>query len=136
MPYKNIEDARRNSRLRQRQDKYKKYRRDYYLAHPSYFRDKQRGYYNQVRSEIIRLLGGKCINCGFYSDPRALTIDHVRGNGSEERRLLIKSKSNGLKYYRFILKRIQEGSKDYQCLCANCNLIKKIEKDEYRRKAE
>jgi len=107
-----------------------------YRKDPAYYRLKQQGYYHETRKEIIGLLGGKCVQCGFSKDFRALTIDHVHNNGSEERRIFIKLKSFGVKYYKLILKRIQEGSKDYQCLCANCNLIKKIEQDECRRKKD
>lgn len=109
-------------------------RRLAYKNNPVYYRLKQRGYYKEIRTKIIQLLGGKCAYCGYQLDFHALTIDHVHGNGSEERRMLTKRKSAGIKSYKFILKRIQEGSKDYQCLCANCNLIKKIELDECRRK--
>lgn len=107
-----------------------------YKNNPTYYRLKQRGYYHALRKKILILLGGKCVWCGYDKNWKALTIDHVRGNGSEERKLLTHRKSAGVKTYKFILKRIQEGSKDYQCLCANCNLIKKIEQDECRRKKD
>ena len=78
------------------------------------------------RTEILQLLGSHCIRCGF-SDSRALQIDHVNGKGCKERR---KFHNSSLLYYRFVLRRIKEGSKDYQLLCANCNTIKKVEKEE------
>ena len=86
---------------------------------------KKRHYEN--RNEIIKLLGNKCIECGF-SDVRALQIDHVRGNGSKERNQF--RKKSPYAYYRDILREIKDSSKDYQLLCANCNWIKKIEKRE------
>lgn len=82
---------------------------------------KQRKY---LKERIVQLLGSKCIHCGF-SDPRALQIDHVHGNGRKERK-----NHNLLCYYRMVLKKVKAGSKDYQLLCANCNWIKRVENDE------
>jgi len=80
---------------------------------------------NNIRYRLIELLGSKCIRCGF-SDPRALQIDHVNGNGAKDR----KSKDSYTMYRRMI-KEIQSGSKEYQLLCANCNWIKRQERREY-----
>jgi len=77
------------------------------------------------RMKIIELLGGKCVRCGFI-DWRALQIDHVNGNGQKDIRA-----QNSILYYKRVLRRILEGSKDYQLLCANCNWIKRYEKREY-----
>jgi hypothetical protein len=79
-----------------------------------------------LREQIIQLLGGKCIRCGFL-DVRALQIDHVYGNGREH---LHQIGSNPWRIYSGILKEIQAGSKDYQLLCANCNWIKRVENQE------
>jgi hypothetical protein len=99
--------------------------------HARYLRDKddlselnQKQYY-EVRKEILKLLGRKCIRCGF-SDLRALQIDHINGNGRKE----VKSFPNSFTFYKYVLKQIQSGSKDYQCLCANCNQIKRYENKE------
>jgi len=40
-----------------------------------------------MRDEAIRILGGKCSRCGF-DDFRALQIDHINGDGAEERRVI------------------------------------------------
>ena len=80
-----------------------------------------------VRSEILVLLGNRCSRCGF-SDKRALQIDHVHGNGKKE----IRKFPNQDAYYRFVLEQLKAGSKDYQCLCANCNWIKRAENGEFR----
>jgi hypothetical protein len=72
------------------------------------------------RVEIIRLLGGKCVKCGF-SDIRALQIDHLNGGGCKE----YQAARNSYDYYRKILEKVKAGSKEYQVLCANCNTIKK-----------
>ena len=76
------------------------------------------------RIEALNKLGNKCAICGF-NDPRALQIDHVNGGGTRE--IKEKFKRNRNKYYQFILKDI---SNNYQLLCANCNWIKKYERNE------
>ena len=78
----------------------------------------------QFRVQIIQLLGGRCQECGF-SDVRALQIDHVNGGGRQER---LKHNGCSPQYYKMIYQKIQEGSLDYQVLCANCNTIKEFEK--------
>lgn len=82
----------------------------------------------KMRKEILEALGNKCAECGF-SNWKALEIDHVKNNGNEERKAL----KNYDYYYRLILKKIKEGSKDYQLLCASCNRIKEIERKEIER---
>ena len=77
------------------------------------------------RNKIIELLGGKCVKCGF-NDIRALTIDHVFGGGTDER------KNIGGGYYSHVLKKIENNTNEYQILCCNCNQIKKIENNEER----
>lgn len=77
------------------------------------------------RNEILLLLGNKCVSCDF-DDKRVLTIDHVFGGGTKER------KSVGGGYYSYVLKKIKNGTDEYQILCCNCNQIKKIENNEER----
>jgi hypothetical protein len=78
-----------------------------------------------VRQAILGLLGTKCAKCGF-ADVRALQIDHINGNGTQERQ---KARSMDA-YYRNILAVKGEG---YQMLCANCNQIKRYEENESSR---
>jgi hypothetical protein len=83
------------------------------------------------RLEIVESLGSQCAICGFI-DLRALQIDHVNGGGNRE-----KKEAKGIfNYYQKILKKVKEGSKDYQLLCANHNIIKKFEKKEWGHKYE
>ena len=77
------------------------------------------------RDEILTLLGYKCVNCGFC-DKRALAIDHKFGGGTKERNKI------GGGYYSHVLKKIKNGSDEYQLLCFNCNQIKKVENNEER----
>ena len=71
------------------------------------------------RKAIVEKFGGKCVGCGF-TDWRALQIDHLKGNGAEERRL------HGPHYAqrRILNLPIKEIEDEYQLLCANCNRIK------------
>ena len=74
-----------------------------------------------MRTKAIEVLGGKCEDCSFC-DPRALQIDHVNGDGAEERR----TSDRGT-----VVKNIANGETEgYQLLCANCNWIKRHENNE------
>ena len=77
-----------------------------------------------IRLLAIQKLGGACKHCGF-SDIRALQIDHINGGGVKERKelgsegackLVISGQDNNM----------------YQLLCANCNWIKRAERNEHR----
>jgi len=80
----------------------------------------------KYRQDVLGILGLRCITCGF-DDIRALQIDHVKGTGASER-----NRRNGEigNPYKLILKKIIDGSEDYQVLCANCNWIKRSENGE------
>jgi len=82
-------------------------------------------HYKKIKNEIFDLLGGKCVVCGF-SDRRILQIDHVHGGGKKEYR----SFGFGLVFLLVVLKKIQDGSKDYQLLCPNHNWLKRVENKE------
>jgi len=79
----------------------------------------------EIRNEILKLLGNKCLVCGFI-DQRALHIDHVNSGGRQERKRFV----NYLMYLEYVLTQIKSGSKDYQLLCANHNAIKRYENKE------
>lgn len=94
--------------------------------------EKNTAYYrNKIKEKIYKLLGNKCANPynldhgDFVGAYASLQIDHVNGGGNKER------KNNYSNYYRIILKKIQEGSKEYQLLCTNCNWIKMIKNKEW-----
>ena len=91
--------------------------------------------YIKIRNELIALLGGKCTNPYGqhkepYTDVRCLQVDHINGGGRKE----VKSFPNSLAFYKFVLIQVKNGSKDYQCLCSNCNQIKRYENKEFRKK--
>lgn len=79
-----------------------------------------------LRKLLIEVLGGECIECGF-KDPRALQVDHINGNGAEERRM------SGGNLTRKIIRSVMGNENKYQLLCANCNWIKRFEKNEIKK---
>lgn len=80
----------------------------------------QSAYKASKKYQAIMKLGGKCCRCGF-SDIRALCVDHINGGGHKE---LSKISSVGV-YLKVI-----RGETGYQCLCMNCNWIKRDENGE------
>lgn len=89
---------------------------------PETLREYGRKYRYNLRLAALDFLGHQCGECG-VTDFRVLQIDHVNGNGAAERRTYGNSPSK-------ILKRVLNGDKNYQILCANCNWLKRIEKGE------
>jgi len=78
---------------------------------------------SEWHSRAIARLGGKCVRCGF-ADARALQIDHVNGGGRAELLLLGAHR---------LYKSVALGERtSYQLLCANCNWIKRHERNEHR----
>lgn len=79
----------------------------------------------KLREAALGAIGSKCCRCG-ESDIDVLQIDHVNGGG---RREVISLGSQSLLYKKVI----KDCGSGYQCLCANCNWIKKLENDEVYR---
>lgn len=77
--------------------------------------------YRYARAKALKTLGDKCTRCGI-SDYRVLQVDHVNGGGTRLGRL-------GQKGYALYIDVVRNPEK-YQCLCANCNWIKKYENNE------
>ena len=88
-------------------------------------RDKLNAYSNKRRLDakhiILEKYGNACVKCGF-DDIRALQLDHIKDNGSEERKSLGGQKMSGANFYLYLIKQGLPGG--YQTLCANCNNIK------------
>lgn len=80
-------------------------------------------YTNQdLRDWCFEILGGEvCLYCGF-DDRRALTIDHIDGGGSRERKEM---GARGV-----YIKLIEHEGVGYQVLCLNCQSVKRIEEEE------
>ena len=69
----------------------------------------------KMKAKAIAALGGCCARCGYDSDIRAIQIDHINGDGKQERLTLTSQHS--------LYKRVAESGSQgkYQALCANCN---------------
>lgn len=78
--------------------------------------------WREARKRAIEILGGRCVGCGF-SDWRALQFDHIECKD-------VKPRSTESTWD--ILRKILEGNtSEFQLLCANCNWIKRYEKEEH-----
>lgn len=105
----------------------KKYHREYYRDY-----NKRTGCMAKPRLKIIELLGNKCANpdcliVGGCTDIRCLQVDHINGGGTEEMR------GKGIyTIWNEYLKGIRD-IKLLQVLCANCNVIKRVENKESMR---
>jgi len=73
-------------------------------------------YRAKVRSEMIAAYGGECACCS-ESTPQFLQLDHIHGDGAEERR---KENASGVAFHRRLQKRGWPKDR-HQLLCANCN---------------
>lgn len=77
---------------------------------------------DKIKAEILTHYGnGKlaCVRCGEERFP-ALSIDHINGGGTAERKRLGKA---GLGFYYWL--RNQGYPRGYQTLCMNCQFVKK-----------
>jgi hypothetical protein len=70
------------------------------------------------RIVVIQYLGGKCIRCGYDIDIRALQLDHIKGDGKEDRKRL------GSRICRYYVNNLEEAKQKLQVYCANCHAIK------------
>ena len=81
----------------------------------------------EMRQKVLISLGGKCVCCGYDKDLRGLVLDHINGNGSEDR------KKHGAKVFRYYSKHLDEAKMMLQVLCATCNQIKAYENREHNK---
>lgn len=80
----------------------------------------------QRRQSLLGRLGGSCVMCGFV-DWRALQIDHINGQGKQDRKRF----HHTYDYYKYLLELpLDQLRCEYQVLCANCNWIKRYEHKE------
>lgn len=96
---------------------------------PSQANSHRRLYFQKTRIKALHLLGDRCLACG-YTDIRALQIDHIYADNEEDKR------HSGIAYYNNLIKQIRATPERYQVLCANCNVIKRLENRECPRKVE
>lgn len=81
--------------------------------------------YRTLRDECVARLGGCCAVCG-ETDWRVLQIDHIDGDGAEDRARFKRGSNSSTTYLQHILKNPSK----YQILCANHNWIKRVENNE------
>jgi hypothetical protein len=106
----------------------------YSALHPEKRTAECKRYNDKMRQAIIEAFGGQCVQCGF-SDPRALQLDHINGDGhllfDSDRRC--RPKWDLRARYTFIMDHPEEARRTLQLLCENCNWIKRVENREYRK---
>ena len=98
--------------------------REYRHVHPHYGVAGGRNWRRKLRKRVINHFGGKCVWCGF-ADWRALQIDHINGGG---RKAFLNDRPSPVRYHLDLL--TAKPGIVYQLLCANCNQIKKYERNE------
>lgn len=91
--------------------------RRYRQENPKKYREMARDWKKKRRRRLLKMYGERCILCGF-SDSRALTLDHINGDGNIERR-----KYGEWGVYRKALAKYQP--QRYRTLCMNCQFIER-----------
>ena len=79
---------------------------------------KNAAYRRGIRAEVLAAYGARCACCG-EAEEAFLTLDHVNGGGTAERRTLGRGTDA---FYRRV--RAAGFPPAYQVLCANCNMAK------------
>jgi hypothetical protein len=93
-------------------------------------RQDQRKIRKNLKREMVNAYGGQCACCG-ESHIEFLTLDHVNGDGAEERLRLgfrqgNKNKDGGIGSAFYLhLKKLGWPNNGYQVLCYNCNCAKR-----------
>lgn len=81
----------------------------------------------EIRNKVLLSLGGKCVCCGYDKDLRGMVLDHINGDGSDDRKKL------GTRIARYYSKHLDEAKIKLQVLCATCNQIKAYENREHNK---
>lgn len=113
-------------------DRVKASRKRYYQSRKEVQREEQRKRNIDIKTEILTHYGHgvlACVRCGF-SDIRALSIDHIDGNGSQHRKGL-GLKTGGQPFYLWLKK--DNYPPEFQTLCMNCQFIRKDEAKQHGR---
>ncbi len=111
--YKNWYEKNKDKARKYKATNMKKYRAE----NPEKFKEMARRRVKERRNKLLKMYGEVCAICGF-SDCRALTLDHIAGNGNEERRRI---GEQGI--YRKALKEYHPDL--YRTLCMNCQFIER-----------
>jgi hypothetical protein len=99
----------------------------YYAQNRIWLLANQREYEQRIKLALMDILGGrKCKFCG-NDDLRVLEIEHKNGDGSGDR----KQFKNNRQLRRFYIMHPDLAREILQVSCANCNKIKRYEKQEW-----
>ena len=113
---------------------YKKWVKENKERYNQYHKEDMRKRSSELKKKVLTYYGnGKlaCVRCGF-SDIRALSIDHLHGNGAEHRRKI--GNKFGTKFYSWL--KVQGFPEGYQTLCMNCQFIGLIEEPFHKDRKE
>jgi len=84
--------------------------------------------FRKSREMLFHVLGQHtCVKCGFY-DKRALQFDHINGGGTKEHKTTFLNRR--IMFYVYYVLHPELAQRTLQVLCANCNMIKRMEKRE------
>lgn len=113
--YKKWYEANKDKARQQKRESMKRLR----AANPAKFNAQSCAAKARERAALYEMYGHTCVRCGF-DDKRALTLDHIKNNGSTERAELGE---------RGVYRRAKSAHlpEEYQILCMNCQFIKRAE---------
>jgi len=95
--------------------------RKYRAERPDHYAKQSRDAKAKIRATLFEMYGQECVICGF-SDKRALTLDHINGNGNKERARL---GERGV----YQKARDKYAPDQYRTLCMNCQFIERHKHD-------
>ena len=106
-------------------EKYRAYHREYSRQYNEegyglIRRERIQKYRHIMKLKVLIHYGFKCAMCG-YENIDALTVDHINDDG------YLQYESGGHTLYRWLIK--NNYPPGFQILCANCQMIKKKQKD-------
>lgn len=106
----------------------KEYHRIYRLMLPEVRQKQRQERWKVIKDKVLRHYseGDPCCRSCNFADIRALTLDHIAGNGAEHRRAI--GLGSGQAFYEWIIK--NSFPPGFQVLCANCQFIKRSEQNE------
>jgi hypothetical protein len=96
-------------------DKVRVWNKHHRDTHKAQTKARNRRYVDKLRREVYAAYGGVCALCGARKN---LGLDHINGNGREERKRL--HKPTGWAFYSHV-RRLGFPKENYRLLCGSCN---------------